>query len=407
MTELRSTTQLGLTRERLSAYGQTWGPWLLFAALLRYAWRINPFTTLQGYGDVLEYIWGTEWYWATLTRHVGSPLYTPNIFYPGGWYTATLSVTPSLFLAGLPFRALAGPVFAHNALVLLAYAVAFAGALRFARLYTDVWPATLAALVYTFMPARGIQAVGHLHIFTVSAVLPWFLLGLERLRRASPSGWRWPALTGLAWGGMINCGLYGVFLGGLGLTLWGRELLKPRRLGQAFVIGAIALLTGAPVMWLYLDAVRQSGVQPLSLWDPQHWAASLNSLTIPSLFHEWPAVRGVAHTLYRGGVDEGVATNFGLVTLVLAVLGLWRGRTTPGRLNLLLLTVVSFVAALGLWLKWDGREILVPWLAPLNAALWSLGHQVKPTLFPTPTPPPEYANGIPLPGLVLTALVPF
>lgn len=407
MNELRGVAGSSRGRIRLVGYLERWGPWLLFAALLRYAWPINPFTTLQGYGDILEYIWGLEWYWTTLTSHTGSPLYTPNIFYPGGWHTATQSLTPSLFLAGLPLRALAGPAFAHNALVMLGYAVAFAGAQRFARLYTSLWPATVAALVYAFMPARVLQGIGHLHTFGVTAFLPWLLLGLERLRRDETGGWRGPVVAGLAWGAMINCGLYGVFIGALGLTLWGRDLLKPRRWGQTLVIGGVALLVGGPVIWLYYSAVREDGIHALSLWDPQHWAASLNSLTIPSVYHEWPVVRQFARSLYQGRVDEAVGSNFGLVTLVLAAVGLWRARTTPGRLNLVLLTAVSFVAALGLWLKWDGQEVVVPWLAPLNAWLWSIGHQFKPALFPTPTPPPEYANGIPLPGLVLTVLVPF
>lgn len=71
------------------------------------------------------------------------------------------------------------------------------------------------------------------------------------------------------------------------------------------------------------------------------------------------------------------------------------------------LTLAGIVLGLGLLLRWDGEVIQCPSFRPLSAAIWKVGHLLKPYLFSTISPPSYFESGIPLPGLVLAALIPF
>ncbi len=68
---------------------------------------------------------------------------------------------------------------------------------------------------------------------------------------------------------------------------------------------------------------------------------------------------------------------------------------------------LGLVLALGLNLKWNGESLQWPVLQPVNALLWRLGYAVKPEFFTTNQPPPPFDSAVPMPGLLLSALVPF
>jgi hypothetical protein len=73
----------------------------------------------------------------------------------------------------------------------------------------------------------------------------------------------------------------------------------------------------------------------------------------------------------------------------------------------LAITGAGLALSLGLTLKWDGQPVRWEALRGLDNALWRLGYLLKPGFFPTPHPPPPFDTAVPLPGLLLSILVPF
>src|SRR2546428_9881259 len=203
-------------------------PWIMFFGRLTWGWRVrNPFTELPASGDALEVVWGIEWYHdALFVRHT-SPLFTPLVFHPNGWHTATLAHTPLLFLLAQPFRAVGGPAFAYNVLAIASILIAFSGSLRLFKLFnSSLSIVTVSATVFTFLDFRWFRVGGHQHILWASSFLPWLLWRLEVMRRAPthvPER-RQVIASGLIWGVMISFSLYSVFLGAAGFAIWGRQL---------------------------------------------------------------------------------------------------------------------------------------------------------------------------------------
>ena len=387
-------------------------PWILCVVFLAWGWGIrDPFKQLPAYGDALEVIWGIEWYHDALFVSHTSPLFDPRIFHPNGWHTATLAHTPAIFLLAQPFRLVGGPVFAYNALAFLSFIVAFWGCRRFFELYIPS-PAILAvcAAAFTFMGFRWFRVDGHLHILWASSLLPWFLAELALMRRDVPfaNATRRVIWAGLLWGLMICFSLYSVFLGALAFALWARQLFTVRRLKQAAAIGALAFAVGIPTVIVFLAGSRADSLARISGQELYSWGASLNSLAIPSVNHPLPAVRNLAHALYRGPDDESGWANLGCITMVLGlsgmVLSMRKGRENR---HLVLLAALGLTLALGLNLRWNGRAVKVPVLKPVNQALWYAGHLLKPAVFDTETTPEALARGIPLPGYLFSVFVPF
>jgi len=293
-------------------------------------------------------------------------------------------------------------------MAILALIVAFAGAFRFARLYVS-WPvATVAALAFTFWRMGWDRVNGHLHTVWLSGLLAWLAWSLEQAKRAPESKQRrWVVYTGVMWGLMINFSLYGVFIGVLAFLLWGRQIFQPRRLGQIIIAGLIALILGLPTIGMYAvgtweDHTRIHGAEH-NMW----WGASLNSLFIPSIFHPLEPVRNLARSIYKGPYNESGVMNFGLLTSMLALVGCAVVvNTRPRTAGLVILALTSIILSMGLLLRWNGEVIQHPVFRPLNAWIWNLGHALKPQVFSASRPGP-FENGVPLPGFLLTAIVPF
>jgi hypothetical protein len=378
--------------------------------VLLWGWRVGDvFRSVPAYGDVLEVLWGIEWYRDSLFVNHRSPLFTPLVFHPGGWHTATLAHTPLLFVLGVPLYTLGGVAFAYNALCIVSFFVAFAGCQRFARLYASGFAATLAALVFTFLGFRWLRVGGHLHTAWTSSLLPWLLWGLDRLRRVDTAGLgkRWLLFCGLCWGMMICFSLYGLFLGVICFAIWGGELLRFRRLRQAAGILTVALLVAAPVVLLYWIGVQADGTTSFGIESVWSWGASLNSLFVPSLFQPLAPIRRFARWVYEGRINESAAANLGLVTLCLAVSGLITSRVWRGRQGLLGVTAIGLTLALGLTLRWNGESVPCRLFQPVTVLIWRLGYLIKPALFGGPIPSAPFEGSVPLPGLFLTAVVPF
>lgn len=402
----------------LAAIGR-FAPWLLFAAFLWWGWREqNLARSLPAYGDILELTWALSWYDDAL-RQGANPLLASTAFYPVGWNLKTYA-TGFLFLpALLPWHRLAGAAFAYNVGVLFTFALSFGGMLVLAGRLMGRLAATVGALLFTFWALRWFQTIGHLNFLFGSACLPWLILALERfLQRsseASQSSLRslfWLVPVGLIWAATIAGSLYFIWIGGLLVAGWiaGRRLSKEisRQTASIALVGSatVASLVSMPILWEYWRASTAVGASTPDLGEVNFWGASLNSLPLPYVFHPW--LGSFATTIYRGITYEQGATNFGLIAVMTAIAG-WRVAWREGRrrwLPIFVLTPVALVLCLGLTLKWDNVSLQWDVLRSVNAALWQIGHLLKPDVFSAGPPPAPFDTAIPLPGLLLSATVP-
>ena len=398
-------------------------PWAAFAALLVWGWRgQNLFHDIPTYGDVLELMWGISWYGDALRTGVDPAVY-PLAFYPGGWQLATFgqSVGPALFLAMLPLHWIAGAAFAYQIAVLLTFVLAFGGTLALAGRFMGRLGATVVALLYTFWGFRWFQTLGHLNFLLGSACLPWMVWALERSLsekssasiRVRPRPILWLFLVGIAWAAAIAGSMYFIWIGGILLAGW----LLGRRLGKQIdwrtaLIGfaipaAVALLLSLPALLAYWRASTAIGAGSHDLTEVNFWGASLNSLPLPYIFSS--LLGSFATSIYRGITYEQATTNLGLVAVVTAIGGWLVACAAANRrrwLPVLILTPVALILSLGLTLKWDNQSLQWEGLRPLNTVLWQLGHLLKPDVFVAAQPPEPFDAAIPLPGMLLAAVVP-
>jgi hypothetical protein len=206
---------------------------------------------------------------------------------------------------------------------------------------------------------------------------------------------------------MINSSLYGIFLGGLTFSIWGRQLLTRPRIKQGIQIAAIALSVGAPAIVQYAIAVRQDSPVAVGIPEITYLGASLNSLPIPSVYHPLNVVRQFARSWYAGPYDESGIANLGLVTCLLGLLGLFMTIKHRKHMHLAWPVLTGIVLALGLFLKWDGQLLRSPVFQSVDAFVWRAGHTLKPELFASLSPESGFRRGVPLPGFVLAATIPF
>jgi hypothetical protein len=403
---------------RLSPIVYRFAPWVVFAAFLVWGWRGQDFVrSLPTYGDILEFTWALSWYSDAL-RHGMSPLVAPVAFYPGGWNLTTYA-TGFLFLPALaPLYRLAGAAFAYNTAVLLMFVLSFGGMVALARRSMGLLGATVAATLYTFWGFRWIQTIGHLNILYGSACLPWLIWALERALDAREAvsaqpGRRslgWFVLVGLVWASAIVGSMYFVWIGGILLAGW----LLGRRLGRQInwrtaVIGfavpaGVALLLSLPVLIAYWRASASIGAGSYDLAEVNFWGASLNSLPLPYVFHPW--LKSFATSIYRGITYEQGAANLGLLAVLAALGGAWAARRDRRWMPVLILTPIAVVLSLGLTLKWDNTSLRWEGLRPIDTALWQVGHLLKPDVFVEAQPPAPFDAALPLPGMLLAAVVP-
>jgi len=388
-------------------------PWIVFAALLVWGWHAQDFAhSLPNYGDTLEFTWALSWYSDAL-RSALNPIYAPAAFHPVGWDLTTYATGFLLLPALLPLHRLGGAAFAYNSAVLLTFVLAFGGMLALARRSLGRLGATVAALLYTFWGFRWIQTIGHLNILFGSACLPWMIWGLEQALEQNRVRRRvllWLIFVGGAWAIAIACSMYFVWIGGLLLGGWtlgrraGRQTTGRAALRGLIAPTLVALLFSLPAALSYWRASTAIGAGSYDLTEVNFWGASLNSLPLPYIFHPW--LKSFATAIYRGIAYEQGAANLGLLAVLAAAGGGWAGRKDRRWLPVFILTPIALVLCLGLTLKWDNRSLQWDALRPLNESLWQLGRWIKPDVFVAAQPPPPFDAAIPLPGLLLSAVVP-
>lgn len=385
----------------------------LFTALLLYGWRIMDLAhRVPAYGDTLEVLWAAQWYRDSLANSAASALLNPHVFYPEGWQLATSANGPGIFLFLIPLAEIGGWALAWNVLLLISLVVAFVGMYLVVRPFSEPLTAGLAALLFTFWGARWIRLAGHFNILVGTALLPWLIFGVEKSTASPRRAIIWLVFVGVIWALMIAHSFYFLWLGGIVLACWllgcrwNGRLTWRVALKSLLVPGVVAVGLNLPLFILFRHGQQAAQTQPFNIHVVNAWGHSLNALFIPYLAHPWQAVREISARLYQGPFDGASFHNFGLAASILLLFSLLMGRRKEWR-PFLLLTVVGLVLALGVTLQWNHQTVQFPMVTAVNHLLWRIGHVLKPEIFPTAHTPELFAQAIPLPGWLLTAVIPF
>ena len=161
LADIKTRNESFFSSPQLAKIGELTIPWILFLAMLVWAWRVRDlFHEIPFYGDVFEVLWGITWYGDHLLD--GQFIFYPLVFHPEGWYVATFAYGPALFIPMLPLYAFGGAAFAYNATSLVSAFLVFAGMYLLTRRMTQSsFVATLAALLFTFWGFRWLRIAGH------------------------------------------------------------------------------------------------------------------------------------------------------------------------------------------------------------------------------------------------------
>ncbi len=386
-------------------------PAVPLVVLLAAYWRIPHFgSQLPGHGDALEYLWAIDWFLDGLRAGDGARLFVPHVFMPEGWSLATFANGLGVFALAVPIAAFSSAAAAFNALVVASFFIAYLGQYRLTRLATGRGAAVLVALLYVLWGGRWVRIQGHLHILIGSALLPWLLFFADRALARGRRGWPWALAAGVVWAVAISFSLYFIWLGLVPVVGWlagavaGRRVPLGRAAGRLLLIGLAAVLPAAP--YLYLFWRNESESAGFTITQVNLYNLSLDWL--PALYpaHPVPALAEFAIWQTGGAANESIYAGFGVLLAALALVGLFARRSrrwAPAAV----VAVVGVVLALGPTLHWRGEPVHWPPLRPINEVIWDVGHALKPDIFPEDDAPAVFATAVPLPGLALSAVVPF
>lgn len=385
-------------------------------ACLVLGWGVSDARTrIPNYADVLEALWGIDLYYTALVQQAQIPIWDPNLWNPAGLWVGSLGMSPAVFLACVPIRALTGSAtLTYNIVTLASLAAGWVAAYKLARSVVSPWPAYLAALLYTIAPFHWERVNGHINVNIGLAILPWVMLAALRWAQAMDKRQAATAARrlGLALGVLITFQLYGVWWGTLlGVCAAVVAIRRPWR-WTLLLAPAIGLALAAPALaWFYLsgramDLVGE-GVPALA-----GWGASLNSLYIPSIVHPIEPVRQFARGIFFGNGNESGSSNWGILLPLCAIGGWALLRCGPEAARQAarfagLCALLGTLLALGIAVKWQGDFVQTDLFQPINSVLWAAGRALKPGLFDASLPPGGLDRIIPLPSYLALVTVPF
>lgn len=354
------------------------------------------------FDDVFEVLWQLNHVSVALFETHTNPFYTPDVFYPGGWYTASGAQPTWYFILFSPLVRLFGPVIAYNLIILSLFSLAGFGAYLFACALTgDRVAALLSACAYLAAPTFALQMNGFVNMLSAAGLLPLAFWATHRaVTERSRSAWKWVAAAGLFLAGSILGQWYFLFMASLPLASYAltlpSTLSRGKRLGRLAIIGLVGLIALAPFALITLrarQAMLPSGAR-YALADVAQMGFSPDYLLAPNLFH--PMWRDSLASLFPVSGEWDIVS-VGIATCILAIVGGIRGQRRIVR-SLLVAAVVSFVLGLGPFLRWRGQlvevgapDLLVHSLSTLLGNLTSR----------------EGTIPVPLPGLLLYKFVPF
>lgn len=351
--------------------------------------------------DALEVLWQLSWMEKVVFETHVNPFYTPDIFYPQGWYLASGAQPSWYFLLLAPLTHGLGVVTTYNLTLLGAFVLAGFGiyALTYS-LTRRRLPGIIAGCVYISAPVFTLRLSGHTHIAFGMMFLPYAVLCFYRVFHHTQWQWRWIILAGLMLALTILSLWYFLFIATLPLigfaffvpaSISGQERMK-----RLVMIGLVTILISLPFAGLTWNARQEMFPTggDFSLAGSDALGLSLNYLVVPNLNHPLWGNWSREHFPVKG---EQNAVSVGYTALVLAVLGIVFVKEKPQRAFLAMGTV-ALILALGSTLQWNNAQVTLPAAPPIAGILQRFYADI-------PLPPGRMA--IPLPGLFLYHWLPF
>jgi peroxiredoxin len=312
-----------------------------------------------GKTDSKLYIWSLTWMPYALS-HGLNPLFTHEVWAPGGASLAWVTSIPGPSLVMLPFTRLFGPLFAYNLLLVAAPALASWGAYLVCKRVTKAfWPAAVGGYLFGFSTYIVSQMHGHVNLVLIFPVPLCVYLVLRRVDRTIGA----PAFASLLALGLVflfststelfaTATLFGA-IAFLGALAFAPRDLRRRLFGTGvLVVGsyAIAAIVLSPYLYLALAHRPTGAIRPVELA-----SSDLLSFVVPrwSTWVGGEAMRGISEHFTSSVVEDAAYLSVGLV-LMLALFA-WSARRQRTTWLLLGFVLVVAVLSLGPTLHIEGR----------------------------------------------------
>ena len=314
-------------------------------------------------GDNFEYLYKLWWFKRALFDLGVSPFFTPDVFYPEGYYLALHEMSLANISLGMPLTILCGETISYNALVLLSFMLSgFAAYLLVFRLSGERLAGLVSGVVYAFCSYRtGHLGAGHLNLLGTQW-LPFLFLCLEQVLEARK---------------LLPAILAGVFFALSALSSWyyapvaaifatvyvlwrsqpWRERLVCHRLWRLFAVSAIvASLLMAPSA-VHTGQQWSQREMAFSLREVDTFSASVGDFFVPSPMHPWWGKWVAPYYAERQDVPEHIIA-LSWVAMVLAATALWPRRQQVSTAYALLFSL-SLLLALGTTLHIGGQRVYI------------------------------------------------
>ncbi|MDE1804745.1 MAG: hypothetical protein KGH59_03105 [Candidatus Micrarchaeota archaeon] len=311
--------------------------YLLIALVLFWPITANiASTTVNGFGDLYQNLWGLWWVgYATFTLHT-SIYFTPLLYYPIGASLVTQTLSPLAAYIMLPFQA-GGLVLEYNALFFVDFMLCgFFMYLLANYLFKNKYAAFVAGIIFAYSPMHLTHALFGQSNWNSVQFLPLFILFFLMMIREKKLLYSFAAAVSFVFIMFFGDPEQGIMTAVLALIILLYYIIRPKRrpdilsLGFAKSLGAMVLLllvVGSPFLIPIFTAVsggvlstanELSGLQYNIIW-----SNPLASFLLPNPSNN--LIGGISSAfpnVYLVDQSERVAY-LGYIAIILALIGLW------------------------------------------------------------------------------------
>ena len=239
-------------------------------------------------------MWGFWWGQETLLGDGDSITFTPDVYYPEGYFIAADAQAPWWSLPAAPITALLGPLLTYNLLVLtVTFAAGIGVYFLVEQLTQQRWAGVLSAAIYMTAPLITMRMGGHFNLLLAVMSLPYLVLALYRALSAENDkrALIYSILAGLFQALATISSWYFLFIGFLPLISLLITSPKPislaiklRRLTVTLIVWFLLTL---PFILITLDAnsAMYGQTATFNLAGTDSNSISLDRLFVPNPFH--------------------------------------------------------------------------------------------------------------------------